>query len=978
MLDRLLKIIAEEDKKNPLTDKEIAERLKVKREVVTQLRLEHNIPDSRERRRPFIIRDIENIRAVHDNASIRQITKKLKDKGYRVSRYVVEEILKEGSATGKVSENVSWNVSLYADGEKNKNLNRLSFEEIIGYDGSLRTQISQAKAAILYPPNGLHTLILGPSGTGKTQLAEAMYKFGIQSGRFKNNTPFVVFNCADYADNPQLLLAQLFGYEKGAFTGAEKEKQGLVEKADGGILFLDEIHRLPGEGQEILFFLLDRGRFRRLGDTENERNARIMLIAATTENPESSLLITFRRRIPMVIELPSLDERPLSERFKLINHFFAKEASRVNKTVIVSPDAVKALMVYNCPGNIGQLRSDIQVACARGFLNSMGEKSEIIRIRVSELPHYVSIELKKTDNFIYDFEEYITHELIVTPDASNKVNIIQDRYTLPEQIYEYIEEKFIELKRRGLATDEIYQIIGSKVETQLNKFANRIKSKSYLSKADLGKIIGKEFAEIIDRVFKIAKDYFENIQDELYYCLAIHLNTTYERIKEGKKIINPQLDKVKKDYPLEYKVAAVMAEEINKSLDIKLPEDEIGFMATYLRLFSREKDMRKNKIKVVILSHGHVATALADVANKLLGVNHAVGIDMDLNESPESILDRTVDIIRKIDEGRGCILLVDMGSLVTFGDIITKRTGIPVKTVARVDIVMVLEAVRRAILPDATLDEIVSALEQSKMYNFKTYKTVQDSSIPKAVVTVCITGRGTALRLKNHIEDFLKKEVSENIEVIPVGVISSEEMDSQISRIKKHKQIIAYVGTINPMDGDIPYISLEEIFTVEGMNRLKNIIWGSFKQSTYSIEELVKEELIVNDLDVYTKNDVIDMLVDLLQKYGYVEKEFLLDVYKREAMGETVSKGGIAIPHGLPNHVTKPAIAIAKLKRAVIWEADHKVDLVFMIAYKSDSSDYFKSLYKVLLNQEVLNSIKKASNSREIRDLIVLNAGQIM
>jgi Sigma-54 interaction domain. len=71
-------------------------------------------------------------------------------------------------------------------------------------------------------------------------------------------SPFIVFNCADYADNPQLLMSQLFGYVKGAFTGAESSKAGLVEKADGGILFLDEVHRLPSEGQEILFFYLTK------------------------------------------------------------------------------------------------------------------------------------------------------------------------------------------------------------------------------------------------------------------------------------------------------------------------------------------------------------------------------------------------------------------------------------------------------------------------------------------------------------------------------------------------------------------------------------------------------------------------------------------------------------------------------------------------------------------------------------------------
>lgn len=105
---------------------------------------------------------------------------------------------------------------------------------------------------------------MGGSGVGKSELAECMYEFSVLSGVKSKDAPFIVFNCADYAENPNLLIAQLFGVIKGAYTGANSDKEGLVEKANGGILFLDEIHRLPSEGQEILFYLIDKGKYRRL------------------------------------------------------------------------------------------------------------------------------------------------------------------------------------------------------------------------------------------------------------------------------------------------------------------------------------------------------------------------------------------------------------------------------------------------------------------------------------------------------------------------------------------------------------------------------------------------------------------------------------------------------------------------------------------------------------------------------------------
>lgn len=304
------------------------------------------------------------------------------------------------------------------------------FDNIIGYNGSLREQIEQAKAAVVYPPNGLHTLIIGPPGSGKTYLAESMYKFGHRKGL---KGAFEVLNCADYYHNPQLLLSHLFGHAKGAYTGAFVERIGLVEKANNGILFLDEVHRLPPEGQEMLFYLIDKGMYKRLGDTE-ERKVNVMIIAATTEKIDSILLRTFIRRIPVIIQLPSLDERPVEEKMEIIVYLLREESKRLGVDIIISSHLLALLSLFKYEGNIGELKSLIQLICSKAFLANFQINRKFIKLDSALLPSkYYKKEIINTETF----DEFF----IITPFGKRSI----DRYDL----YEFIAGKYHELKSKG-------------------------------------------------------------------------------------------------------------------------------------------------------------------------------------------------------------------------------------------------------------------------------------------------------------------------------------------------------------------------------------------------------------------------------------------------------------------------------------------------------------------------------------------------
>ena len=195
-----------------------------------------------------------------------------------------------------------------------------------------------------------HTvLITGESGTGKELVARALHA---ASGR----DPFVATNCAAIPEG--LLDAELFGHERGAFTGADRERPGLFEAADGGTLFLDEIAELPATLQPKLLRAIELGEVRRLG-AARARNVDVRVIAATNRDLEKEVEAgrfredLFWRLNVLHIHVPPLRERP-SDVPPLVHHYLRGRA--------IAPDALALLTAYPWPGNVRELRNAIERA----------------------------------------------------------------------------------------------------------------------------------------------------------------------------------------------------------------------------------------------------------------------------------------------------------------------------------------------------------------------------------------------------------------------------------------------------------------------------------------------------------------------------------------------------------------------------------------------------------------------------------------
>jgi formate hydrogenlyase transcriptional activator len=231
----------------------------------------------------------------------------------------------------------------------------LNFEEIIGESPALTRVLSQVKTVA---PSNATTLILGETGTGKELIARAIHRLSS-----RKDATFIKLNCA--AIPTGLLESELFGHEKGAFTGAVTQKIGRLELADKGTLFLDEVGDIPSELQPKLLRVLQDQEFERLGGNRTIR-VNIRLIAATNRNLAQAVAerefrsdLYYRLNV-FPIHMPALRERtkdiPL-----LVRYFVQKLSRRMNKQIETIPtETMNALIRWDWPGNVRELENFIE------------------------------------------------------------------------------------------------------------------------------------------------------------------------------------------------------------------------------------------------------------------------------------------------------------------------------------------------------------------------------------------------------------------------------------------------------------------------------------------------------------------------------------------------------------------------------------------------------------------------------------------
>lgn len=699
--------------------------------------------------------------------------------------------------------------------------NHKDFQKLIGQKGSLRDVVDKCKASISYPPHGLPTLLYGPTGTGKSTIAYFMYEYGLNRQIIKENAKFIHVNCSEYANNPELIAANLFGYKKGAFTGADSDNIGMIKAADGGVLFLDEVHCLKPECQEKLFLFMDNGNYRMLGDNENYYHSNVLLVFATTENPETALLKTLLRRIPIRIEIPSLEERGIREKSQILVDALDREAKKMRREISISNTAFNSLLNARYQGNVGELFNVVQATCMNSLFHS--RKEGVLEIHTLNLPGSIIANTYIDRNSIM-FNRYQMLTL------NNLKENVSD--TIPQtNLFNLLLNHLKELQNNQVLMQQFIDDCTQDVEQYCNSMLfedNSLKSPTHTYIMNSMKTIVEMISEKYGYAFQNNEIYSMSLMVRDCSLCYVELEEYFDQHAEECDYFTGIINK---KFTREYAIVKEISEVLMVRLDIELHRFILAVFTLIMHMYHRNRDI--NRRIGIILSHGYAtASSMANAVNQMMDQYIFDAIDMPLETTSEAIVNKLNDFLQKRGEFKDLVLLVDMGSLEEIYKGIKDIHKANIAIANNVNTKMAL-SVGDALRKKMPLQKIFEDVEK---WNETHYKIIENRDRESVILCSCATGLGTAEKLKEILEDSLPKNLPVKVLTYDYSTLLENKLDDKFFA---HYEVLCIVGTLNPNIENIRFIPVEEL-----------IMNDSFDILTVYFKDLINEE----DMELFRRN----------------------------------------------------------------------------------------------------------------------------
>ena len=629
---------------------------------------------------------------IHDEFP--KITTRFLSEKLKMQRTNISSILNQLVNEGKL---VKYNGRpvLYQLADENTSGNGDVFEQLVGYDSSLKEAIASAKAAVLYPEGNPTILITAKHGSGVSHFAKTVFRFAQASGKLKTRAPWILWDCKTLFNDQDKFQEIFLG---------DHEKEGILKKASGGMLILENIDVVSERNLDWLLAFLRGEKIQGQDEWPWQKDYHCITIFSTMKETNEMMLNLLRGRMDFRISLPSLEERSIEERFLILQKFFKEEAKAMDRMIEVDTSILHALLLYEVTDDIKGLKNDIHTGCANSYVRSYNTGNKTIILLMSDFPNYVRKGIMYYRSYKNEIDEMIKNGCKYT---FYKNQMLRDNKTAKKDIYQSIDARKRDLERHALTEEEINMAVSNQLESEFEEYFKQL-CERVDSIDTLNKMVSEKLISLTRKfLLKAAEQLSCEFSKEIFCGICLHVNSCLIKVSKKQRISNEEIARLLSKYPMHYELVKEFQVELGKEFNVKLNVDDLMF------LLEAKKDVDESKVVTLIAMHGsHAASSIAAVVNVLSDDSKVQAFDMDLDKNVRIVYEELKEKIIKIDQGKGILLIYDMGSIHTMAESIAQETKIAIRCV-EVPITLVGIAGSSKAAEMKTLDEVADYLQDN-------------------------------------------------------------------------------------------------------------------------------------------------------------------------------------------------------------------------------------------------------------------------
>lgn len=689
---------------------------------------------------------------------------------------LLNKLVKEGLLSKSNTRPVYYHLS--------EKVTRDAFNNLIGKDGSLAEAIRQAKAAINFPQGPLPIHIIAENGSGTSYFSKVLIQYAKDKKVISEDAKLCEINCIFLGDQPQKLNQKLFG--------DNKKRLDIFHQTNNSIILISHYEKLDQAQNYRLQHVLE---------TASHNN---LIILTTVPQNLDKLNLTVQ------VNLPPFNTRPFVEKLAVIEKFFEKQAQNSGKSIVVSSNLMVSLAQHNYQHGFKGIEKTITLASAKAYMRSLDDQKDKVYIANADLADNFIIDKTLDIGTYQEVEHFINERERFIFNGQNKdVDFEDSRQTrYYNQLYKKITTNYQNLTDQGLSPQAIQYSVYERVKKIFDQYGfYGVTNNSHQNSQGLEELSKIVTPDIID----LTKDYLKQASQELgkqfdknlFYGLCLHLNSLLNLGGNQDCEITPKkIAQFKVRYPQELQLTQKLTEKIKQNYGYHCSQSETIVLLSFL-VKPRVKKQQPHPVVLYALHGNGAAHRISEVINNLNNSNNTYAYDMQLNKPMEDVYHELKSLVSKIDQGKGIIVIYDMGSFADIFQRIINETNISLRLI-NIPITLVgLEVSRKSLVHDNIDDIYHEALSDLEYLNKKTEADKQDM-----VITLCHTGEGGAVQLKDYIEQYSHLGLS----IKAMSISDRNALANKVQKLRKIYHIRAFIGTYNPKLFGIPFISIEKIF----------------------------------------------------------------------------------------------------------------------------------------------------------------------